>query len=123
MELTKSQSSATPSGSNSLNKGHIFPFLKLSGELRNLIYEYVAATAPIVRVFENRTILPPLACVCRKIRSEMSGKYEEEVVLYPRIPIEAYSSNLHFRPLFKWLEENDRRLEGHTKFVRTLHVA
>lgn len=52
----------------------------------------------------------------------MSGKYEEEVILYPRIHIEAYRTDIGFASLFRWLDENDRRLEGHAKFVRTLHI-
>lgn len=121
MELTESRSSGSP-GFEGPNKQNIFPFLRLSGELRNLVYEHVAADALFIRLYMDRIILPPLACVCRKIRSEMSGKYEEDVVQYPAIPVEAYSTTLNFGYMFRWLDKNDGRSEEHAKSVRALHI-
>jgi hypothetical protein len=110
------------------------PFFNLPGELRNAIYELVVLNAPL-RLFEGRVNLPPFAHVCRQIRTEMIGifeEHEESLILdvqSGRLPIKAKIINYDFVALYKWLERNegtnDTRigpLQICAQQVRTLHI-
>lgn len=116
--FTKTDTSAldTPSSSRLLN---------LPGELRNEIYTHVARTQDALRLSEGQIILPALGGVCKKIRAEMRGIFEQEVVsnITMDIDIEARVVNLNFDPLFKWLDENDQRsTEDQKQNARVLKI-
>jgi hypothetical protein len=105
------------------------PFLNLAGELRNTIYELVLLNTPL-RVFEGRTILPPLGYVCRQIHGEMSGvfeKHKEDLILdfqSGRLPINARIINYDFVALYEWLQRNEGTNDATTSAqqVRALHI-
>lgn len=82
------------------------PILNLPGELRNQIYDEVACSAVHVKLFEGRVVLPPLARTCRKIRTEMSGKYEADVIKRD-VDVHAHVLNCNFEPLRKWLSAHE----------------
>ncbi|GAB7330485.1 hypothetical protein MBLNU13_g02091t1 [Cladosporium sp. NU13] len=84
------------------------PFLKLPAELRNKIYELAAKQQKHLRLFGGRIVLPPLGRVCKKIRTEVRGLFEQEVICSP-LSIEALVVNFDFKPLFNWLDEHDQR--------------
>ncbi|KAM0723766.1 hypothetical protein Q7P37_000756 [Cladosporium fusiforme] len=81
-----------------------FPFFKLPGELRNRIYEEVANSSADVNLFKGCIVLPPLANTCRKVRKEMHGKYEVDVLSKPDVGVKAHVFNCNFEPLGKWLD-------------------
>ncbi|GAB7330484.1 hypothetical protein MBLNU13_g02091t2 [Cladosporium sp. NU13] len=99
------------------------PFLKLPAELRNKIYELAAKQQKHLRLFGGRIVLPPLGRVCKKIRTEVRGLFEQEVICSP-LSIEALVVNFDFKPLFNWLDEHDQRPSStHPgRFARTLHI-
>jgi hypothetical protein len=84
------------------------PFLKLPAELRNRIYELAAKNHRRLRVYDGRVVLPPLGSVCKKIRTEIRGIFEQEVIPTMR-RIEALVVNFNFEPLFNWLDKHDQR--------------
>ena len=63
------------------------PFLKLPAELRNRIYGLAAKNHRRLRVYDGRVVLPPLGSVCKKIRTEIRGIFEQEVIPTRQISI------------------------------------
>jgi hypothetical protein len=109
------------------------PFLNLAGELRNTIYELVIIDSTELRLSEGRVTLPALGCVCRQMRTEMRGIFEQheadliQAALDNRIPIRARVSNYDFSPLEMWLNRYEHLPnEPATLFpiahLRTLHI-
>jgi len=100
------------------------PFLKLPAELRNKIYELAAKQQTYMILFEGRVVLPPLGKVCKKIRAEMRGIFEQEVISNMALSIVAPVVNFDFKPLFNWLDEHDQRPNSThpAQFARTLHI-
>lgn len=82
-------------------------FLKLPAELRNRIYELVASDEEALRLSAGKILLPSLGSVCKKIRAEMRGVYEHEVISNAALGIEALVINFDFKSLFRWLDEQD----------------
>lgn len=100
------------------------PFLKLPAELRNKIYELAAKQQYCLILFDGRIVLPPLGSVCKKIRTEMRGIFEQEAISNIALSITALVVNFDFKPLFDWLDEYDQR-PGSTypgQCARTLHI-
>lgn len=100
------------------------PFLKLPAELRNEIYELAAKQQNRLILFDGRIVLPPLGSVCKKIRTEMRGVFEQEAISNIALSIAALVVNFDFKPLFDWLDEYDQR-PGSTypgQFARILHI-
>lgn len=100
------------------------PFLKLPAELRNKIYELAAKQQNRLILFDGRIVLPPLGSVCKKIRTEMRGIFEQEAISNIALSITALVVNFNFKPLFDWLDEYDQR-PGSTypgQFARILHI-
>ena len=85
------------------------PFLKIPAELRNKIYELAAKDHKRLRLFDGQIVLPPLGSVCKKIRTEIRGIFEQEVISNTALDIEALVVNFDFRPLFNWLDEHHQR--------------
>ena len=100
------------------------PFLRLPAELRNKIYELASKDQRTLRLFEGQIVLPPLGRVCKKIRTEMRGIFEQEAISNTVLGIEALVVNFNFKPLFEWLDERDQRTAfTHTgRSVRLLHI-
>ena len=88
----------------------VSPFLELPAELRNKVYEYLASEEVALRLSAGRLILPPLGSVCKKIRAEMRGVYDHDLVSNATLRIEARVINFHFRSLFRWLDEHDHQI-------------
>lgn len=100
-----------------------FPsFLTLPGEIRNHIYLQVALDAPIIRLFESRVVLPPLASACRQIRNEMDGKYQKDATLNPATPVHALVTNFNFHSLSRWLNKHSRDLKDKLVAPRVLCI-
>ena len=97
-------------------------FLTVPGEIRNHIYLQVALDAPILRLFEGRVVLPPLASVCRQIRKEMNGKYQRDATLNPETPIHALVTNFNFHCLSRWLDKHNRDLKDRLNAPRVLCI-
>lgn len=85
------------------------PFLRLPAELRNKIYELAVKDQQSLRLFEGQIVLPPLGRVCKKIRTEIRGIFEQEAISNTVLGIEALVVNFNFKPLFEWLDERDQR--------------
>ena len=100
------------------------PLLALPGELRNLIYAFVAASTPTLHLYKGALVPPPLANTCRQIRRELNNGdwYAKEVALDHTIPIAAHFTNFDFTPLYDWLAENDNRPAEQNKFLRVLDI-
>ena len=100
------------------------PFLRLPAELRNKIYELASKDQRTLRLFEGQIVLPPLGRVCKKIRTEMRGIFEQEAISNTVLGIEALVVNFNFKPLFEWLDERDQRTAfTHTgRSARLLHI-
>jgi hypothetical protein len=98
--------------------------LALPGELRNMIYTFVAASTPTLNIYKGDLIPPPLANTCRQIRHELSGSdwYTKELTLTHTIPITAHLTNFDFTLLYKWLAENDNRPASQKKVLRVLDI-
>lgn len=108
------------------NTSRTSPFFKLPPELRNTIYELVARDQQDLKLTPaGRIRLPPLARVCRRLRAEMRGIFEHEVISNTALPITAGAVNFDFQPLFKWLDENDGQTvpEGKKWAPRTLAIS
>jgi hypothetical protein len=84
------------------------PLLRLPAELRNNIYELVAKDQEPLILSAGKVVLPPLGEVCRQIRAEMRGIFEQEVISNAALPIQSPAVNFNFKPLFEWLDEHDR---------------
>jgi hypothetical protein len=84
------------------------PLLRLPAELRNNIYELVAKDQETLILSAGKIVLPPLGGVCRQIRAEMRGIFEQEVISNTALPIISPVVNFNFKPLFDWLDEHDR---------------
>lgn len=97
-------------------------FLTLPGEIRNHIYLQVALDAPIIRLFEGRVVLPPLASACRQIRKEMNGKYQKDATLNPATPVHALVTNFNFHSLSRWLDKHSRDLKDKSDAPRVLCI-
>ena len=97
-------------------------FLTLPGEIRNHIYLQIALDAPIIRLFEGRVVLPPLAGVCRQTRKEMNGKYQHDATLNPATPIHALVTNFNFHSLDRWLDRHSRDLKDKMVASRVLCI-
>jgi len=91
------------------------PFLKLPAELRNKIYELAASDEEALRLSAGNIILPSMGRVCKKIRAEMRGIYEHEVISNAALKIEALVINFDFKSLFGWLDEHDRQIIPESK--------
>jgi hypothetical protein len=109
------------------------PFLSLAGELRNAIYELVVIDSPELGLFDGRVALPALGCVCRQIRTEMRGIFEQheaDLILAAqsnRTVIEAKVINYDFTSLSTWLSRhellpNEPASSFRTGQTRTLHI-
>jgi len=99
------------------------PLLVLPGELRNMIYTFVAHSSTSIKLYRGDLVPPPLANTCRQIRREMSGDwYTEEAALDHTIPITAHLTTLDFIPLYKWLNTYDNRPAEQTKILRVLDI-
>ena len=100
-------------------------FLKLPGELRNRIYEFVAKDLPWLTLSAGgQIVLPPFGSVCKRVRTELRGIFEHEVIWDTRLDIKALVVNFDFDPLFNWLDELDRRPKCSDKrhIVRSLII-
>jgi hypothetical protein len=97
-------------------------FLKLPGEIRNQIYSEVARDTSLIRLFEDRVVLPAFGAVYRQVRKEMSGGYERDVTLDPSKPIFALVTNFNFDHLSRWLDKNSRDLKDKLTEPRLLHI-
>ena len=99
------------------------PLLTLPGELRNLIYTFVAHSTTSIKLHQGDLVPPPLANTCRQIRKEMSGEwYTQEVALDHTTPITAHLTNFDFLPLYKWLNTYDNRPAEQKKVLRVLDI-
>jgi hypothetical protein len=77
------------------NSTEASPFLRLPGELRNRIYEYVAEGVKARVTKKNSIVLPAaLACVNRRIRKEYL-----EVLMTTKRPLHAIVTDFDFKPL------------------------
>lgn len=101
------------------------PFLRLHGELRNEIYLLAIEDITTIKLFEDRVVLPPVGSVCKQVRTELRGLYEEELLSNPNAQIEARVVNMNFEPLLRWLDTNDQHYgawEDETPRVLTIHA-
>jgi hypothetical protein len=99
------------------------PLLALPGELRNLIYTFVAHSTTSIKLYKGDLVPPPLANTCRQIRKEMSGNwYTQEVALDHTTPITAHMTNFDFSLIYKWVDTYDKRPAEQKKFLRILDI-
>jgi hypothetical protein len=85
------------------------PLLKLPAELQNNIYEHVSRDEKVLKLSAGKVVLPPLGGVCKHIRAELRGVFEQEVISNTDLEIQALVVNFNFQPLFRWLAEHDQR--------------
>jgi hypothetical protein len=90
-----------------LDASHESPLLKLPAELRNNIYEHVSRDEKVLKFSAGKVVLPPLGGVCKQIRAELRGIFEQEVISNTALPIQVLVVNFNFKPLFEWLDEHD----------------
>jgi hypothetical protein len=85
------------------------PLLKLPAELRNNIYEHVSREEKVLKLSAGKIVLPSLGGVCKQIRAELRGIFEQEVISNIHLEIQALIVNFNFAPLLGWLDEHDQR--------------
>jgi hypothetical protein len=85
------------------------PLLKLPAELRNDIYEHVSRDEKVLKLSAGKVVLPPLGGVCKQIRAELRGVFEQQMISNTDLEIQALVVNFNFDPLFRWLDEHDQR--------------